>query len=66
MGGFDIVFSNLENKVWGKPNNPGFPLNTFDDDTYFFPIGNGDSGYISRILSDSEGEEDIYLVTLLP
>jgi len=64
MGGFDIFFSNRENSSWNKPINIGYPLNTLDDDTYFFPIGEGNSGYIARVLPESEGEEDIYIVEL--
>ncbi len=64
MGGFDIFYSDKTENSWIKPVNLGYPLNTLDDDTYFFPIGEGLSGYISRFLPESEGEEDIYLVTL--
>jgi len=64
MGGYDIVVSFRDQSGWGKPINVGYPLNTTDDDTFFFPIGDGNSGYISRVANDTQGEEDIYFVTL--
>lgn len=63
MGGFDIFYSDYENKTWGIPTNIGFPLNTTDDDTFFFPIKNGKEGYYSKN-SESKGDEDIYHVVL--
>ncbi|MEW5844693.1 MAG: hypothetical protein AB1777_00345 [Bacteroidota bacterium] len=63
MGGFDIFYSYYENKAWGIPINIGYPLNTTDDDTFFFPIKNGKEGYYSKN-SESKGDEDIYHVIL--
>jgi len=63
MGGFDIFISDFENKTWGTPMNIGYPLNTTDDDTFFFPIKNGTEGYYSKNM-ESKGDEDIYHVLL--
>ncbi len=63
MGGFDIFISDFENKTWGIPMNIGYPLNTTDDDTFFFPIKNGTEGYYSKNM-ESKGDEDIYHVLL--
>ncbi|MDD2277670.1 MAG: hypothetical protein PHD06_04110 [Bacteroidales bacterium] len=62
MGGYDIFVSELRNSKWSKPKNMGYPLNTTDDDVFFYPIGNGSTGYISRSMLQSQGDNDIYLV----
>jgi len=63
MGGYDIFVSKRIDGIWRSPENLGYPLNTTDDDLFFFPIGNGLKGFISRTKVDSQGE-DIYLVTI--
>jgi len=64
MGGFDLYFSDYENKTWGLPHNLGYPINTLDDDTFLFPLDNGKRGFISRTAEESSGEDDIYEVTI--
>lgn len=64
IGGYDIFVSNRDEGKWGNPTNLGYPLNTLEDDTFFFPIGDGKKGFISRVIPDSQGESDIYLVTI--
>ena len=64
MGGYDIFVSNRTGGKWGIPVNLGYPLNTTDDDIFFFPIGDGTKGFISRTTSQSQGDNDIYLVTI--
>lgn len=66
IGGYDIFRSDLQsNKLWSKPSNIGYPLNTPDDNYFFNPAGSGNTGYFS-IYKDSGGygKEDIYRVTL--
>lgn len=63
MGGYDIFVSKRIDGIWRSPENLGYPLNTTDDDLFFFPIGNGLKGFISRTKVDSQSE-DIYLVTI--
>ena len=62
MGGYDIFVSKRNGSRWGKPINLGSPINTPDDDIFYQPIGDGSSGYISRIMGQSYGFNDIYLV----
>lgn len=62
MGGFDIFVSYKRGGKWTKPVNLGYPLNSPDDDNFFFPIGDGSRGLISKMLSESSGGDDIYLV----
>jgi tetratricopeptide (TPR) repeat protein len=65
IGGYDIFKSELQpNGLWSKPQNLGYPLNTPDDNTFFMPVGNGKSGYISTYKeNEGFGKEDIYKVT---
>ncbi|QKG80484.1 PD40 domain-containing protein [Tenuifilum thalassicum] len=65
MGGFDIFYSNLENNTWSIPQNLGYPLNTTDDEEFFFPIKNGKEGFFSKY-SNGKNDEDIYHVTFEP
>jgi tetratricopeptide (TPR) repeat protein len=62
MGGYDIFVSVKQKGMWGKPINLRHPINTTDDDVFYYPLGNGSSGYVSRILPESYGENDIYLL----
>lgn len=62
MGGYDIFRSDLDrNGVWSMPVNLGYPVNTTDDDLFFFPSGKGDSGYFSKFADDGYGRMDIFL-----
>lgn len=65
MGGYDLFRSELQpSAIWSKPQNLGYPLNTPDDNIFYMPTHNGNSGYYS-IYNEAggEGKEDIYLVT---
>jgi hypothetical protein len=65
MGGFDVFFSNLdEDGVWKDPINIGFPINTTTDDLFFYPIGNGSQGYISRIEKEGSHAYNIYHLSI--
>lgn len=58
MGGYDIFCSSLDGEGdWFPPVNIGFPLNTTDDDLFFFPLGNGQVAYQSRFPLNSSGSE---------
>ena len=68
MGGFDIFFSE-KNKdgEWSDPVNIGFPLNTTNDNPFYQPVKDGNSGYVGLFGEDENfGEEDIYRVEILP
>jgi tetratricopeptide (TPR) repeat protein len=65
MGGYDIFYSTLQdNGEWSEPVNPGYPLNTTDDDIFYRPVGNGKAGYIARDLKNGNGGLDIYRVEI--
>ncbi|HEX2394169.1 MAG TPA: OmpA family protein, partial [Bacteroidales bacterium] len=61
MGGFDIFYSrkDLEGN-WLPPVNAGYPLNTTDDDLFFFPVSNGNAGYQSRFAENSAESELVH------
>jgi hypothetical protein len=65
MGGYDIFRSDLQsNNLWSKPKNLGYPINTPDDNYFFMPVGDGNSGYYSIFKeSGGFGKEDIYKIT---
>jgi outer membrane protein OmpA-like peptidoglycan-associated protein/Tol biopolymer transport system component len=61
IGGYDIFKSEqMTDGTWAKPINLGYPLNTTDDDLFFFPSGNGKYGYQARFADDNFGSRDIY------
>ena len=67
MGGFDIFKSvyNEKTKVWSKPENLGYPVNTTDDDVFFVISASGRHGYYTSMGTDSRGLRDLYVVTFL-
>jgi len=64
MGGYDIFVSTKKDGKWSTPINLGYPLNTTDDDIFYFPIGDGSKGFISRITPESQGDNNIYMVII--
>jgi outer membrane protein OmpA-like peptidoglycan-associated protein len=64
MGGYDIFCSSLDaNGSWLPPLNIGYPINTTDDDLFFFPVGNGNIAYNARFSAVS-GQKDIIRYTI--
>jgi outer membrane protein OmpA-like peptidoglycan-associated protein/tetratricopeptide (TPR) repeat protein len=49
MGGFDIFCSEWNQDDWMAPRNIGYPLNTPDDDLFYFPVDTGAVAYKSMI-----------------
>ncbi len=63
MGGYDIFVSRLgPSGQWSKPENVLSPVNTTDDDLFFYPWNNARVGYLSMIREGGLGKEDIYAV----
>lgn len=61
MGGYDIFCSRLlPAGEWSEPENLKYPINTTDDDLFYFPWHNGKIGYFSVYDKDGIGKEDIY------
>lgn len=64
IGGFDIFKSTKKGNSWGKPQNLGYPFNTTDDDSFFFPLKNGKIAYYSKFKETGFGENDIYRIQI--
>ncbi len=65
MGGHDVFYSTkLENGQWSKPINMGFPVNSTDDDTFFYPVGEGYTAYVSVFDNNGYGLKDIHRVEI--
>lgn len=64
MGGFDLYLSewNMENNVWTRPKNLGYPLNTPRHDRTISFNAESTSAYVSTWRPDSKGDLDIYRV----
>lgn len=61
IGGYDIFMADrLPDGSWSEPVNMGYPLNTTDDDLFFFPIGEGHRGYIAKFDEQGYGRMDIF------
>ena len=65
IGGYDIFKSELKAGKWTKPVNIGFPVNTPDDDLYYFTDSTKRFAYQSSHRRDSNGAKDIYKITYL-
>jgi len=65
MGGYD-VFKSVRDKngFWSKPENLGYPINTPDDDLYFWIDDKQRVGYVSSNREDTKGLFDIYRVVM--
>jgi tetratricopeptide (TPR) repeat protein len=65
MGGYDIFYSDLgSDGRWKEPVNVGYPINTTDDNTFFYPIKNGKVAYIGVYAKEGFGKEDIMRIQL--
>ena len=63
MGGYDIFVSHLGlDDSWDLPKNIGYPINTTDDDLFYYPVDNGNSALMARIQEDGFGGMDIYAI----
>jgi tetratricopeptide (TPR) repeat protein len=65
IGGFDIFRYDL-NSANAHSINMGYPLNTTDNNLFYYPFGDGNKAYYSVAGDDSYGGRDIYLVELKP
>lgn len=63
MGGYDIFYSQLDNGNWSAPVNIGYPVNTPDDDVFYFPTDTGSVAYLSVIDSITR-QADIFRIRL--
>jgi outer membrane protein OmpA-like peptidoglycan-associated protein len=60
MGGYDIFMSSLDQDgKWMPPVNLGYPINTTDDDLFYFPLGSGKVAYQARFAANSSQNDII-------
>ena len=65
LGGYDIFSSKLQkNGTWEKAQNIGFPINSVDDDIFYFPTADGKRAYFSSLKENGFGRSDIYLMSI--
>lgn len=65
MGGYDFFVTYKTDSGWSGAENLKFPLNTTDDDVFYYPWNNGEIGYVHKILDDTKGSWDIYRVEFI-
>ncbi len=54
MGGYDIFKCKLQSDgTFSEPENIGFPINTVEDDVFFFPVSSEDIAYFTRRKTDN-------------
>lgn len=65
MGGYDIFYCNLlPDGQLSAPVHLGYPINTTDDDLFFYPLKNGALAYTALSQKGNYGYEDIFLLDL--
>ena len=62
MGGYDVFYVDLENPA--AVHNLGYPVNDAGDNLFWFPVGDGRSGYVSLHDENGIGRSDIHRVTM--
>ncbi len=66
IGGYDIFYSErIGENEWSTPINLGYPINTPDDDLYYFPL-NPREGLIASVEKDNPSSRNLYHVTIAP
>ncbi len=61
MGGFDIFLSRRNpDKLWNKPVNLGYPINTFGDENSLIVNSSGNTGYFASERPEGKGGIDLY------
>lgn len=64
MGGFDIYMTRMnEDSTWTEPENLGYPINTYNDETGLVIESSGQKAYFSSVRDKSNGK-DIFFFNL--
>jgi outer membrane protein OmpA-like peptidoglycan-associated protein/tetratricopeptide (TPR) repeat protein len=65
LGNSDIFFSEFKNNKWSKPENMGYPLNSWEYDGFFTLSPDKKKGYFSTVKEGGLGDADIYSIAFL-
>lgn len=65
LGNSDIYFSEFRDGKWQKPENIGWPINTWEYDGFFTLSADKKKGYYSTLKEGGVGDADIYSITFL-
>lgn len=65
LGNSDIYVSENKGGKWQKPENIGWPINTWEYDGFFTVSADKKTGYYSTLKEGGLGEADIYSITFL-
>lgn len=65
LGNSDIFVSEFKNGKWQKPQNLGWPINTWEFDGFFTISADKKKGFYSTLKEGGYGEADIYSITFL-
>lgn len=65
LGNSDIFVSEFKGGKWQKPENLGWPINTWEYDGFFTVSADKKKGYYSTMKEGGLGETDIYSITFL-
>jgi outer membrane protein OmpA-like peptidoglycan-associated protein len=61
MGGFDIYMTRMnQDSSWSEPQNLGYPINTYNDETGLIIESGGQKAYFSSIRDKSNGKDIFY------
>ena len=66
MGGYDIFYSDISGNDWTDPVNIGYPINSTDDNIFYYPIENGKQAYMSEFDQRGFGLQDIVMLEFNP
>jgi len=62
IGGYDIFTSVLNGKTWSEPKPMPYPINSTDDDLFFFPDPKNMGGYMTIYDASGFGNGDLYYI----
>lgn len=65
LGNSDIFFTEFKNNKWSKPENIGWPLNSWEYDGFFTLSPDKKKGYFSTVKEGGLGDADLYAITFL-
>lgn len=65
LGNSDIFLSEFKGGKWQKPENIGWPINTWEYDGFFTISADKKKGYFSTLKEGGLGDADVYSITFL-